>query len=91
MITDAMKSAQTEHTVYFLLTAYVETLGHTDNYGIPETVRRLPICGRSDVRERSRLMRETLYTRGRHDNCAKPVIVEAADVFNTAAKQLETI
>lgn len=41
MITDAMKSAQTEHTVYFLLTAYVETLGHTDNYGIPETVRRV--------------------------------------------------
>ena len=91
MITDAIKSAQTEHVVYFLLTAYVEALGHTNDYGIPETIKRLPIQDRSDVRERSKLMRHTLSGRRRHDRSPKPVVKEAADVFEAAVEQLETI
>ena len=91
MISDAIKSAPTDHVVYFLLTAYVETLGHTDTFGIPETVRRLPIRDKSDVVDRSNVMREALYRRRRHDSSAKPVVAEAADVFKAAAEQLETI
>ncbi len=50
MITDALKQAQTEHVVYFLLTAYVETLAYSGSrYGIPDNVKRLPIDGKTDV------------------------------------------
>ena len=91
MITEALKTAQHEHIVYFLLTAYVETLGYADAYGIPEKVKRLPIVGEKDVRERSRLIQETLSARVGREISSMPVIKEARDVFNTAGERLETI
>lgn len=91
MITEAIKSAQTEHVVYFLLTAYIETLGHTDSSGIPTTVRRLPLRDKNDVRERLRLVRVKLYTRRRDDKRAKPVMEKTAEVLNTAVEQLEVV
>lgn len=84
MITDAIKCVQTEHAVYFLLTAYVETLTFTES--IPETVRRLPIRGREDVRRRAEVLHDVMYA-------PAPVLValkieEAADVFDVAFEQL---
>ena len=43
MLSDAIKLAQTEHVVYFLLAAYVETLDFYDS--IPARAKRLPMAG----------------------------------------------
>jgi hypothetical protein len=86
MITDAIKQAPSEHVVYFLLTAYVETLGYVD-LGIPEDVKRLPISGRPDVHERLGIMRDVLE-RPRGMQTRKAVVEEAVDVFGAASEQL---
>lgn len=88
LINEAIKLAQTEHVVYFLLTAYVETLGHADNYGIPEKVRRLPLDGQSDVQERLGLVRDILDTPACSTPHVRPVIEEVAEVFHAASEQL---
>jgi hypothetical protein len=90
MITDAIKSAQTKHALYFLLTAYVETLAFNAADGIPEKVKRLPISGKTDVRKRSEVMRNVLQEPA-PDKQVVPVIEEAADVFDVAAEQLEKL
>jgi hypothetical protein len=89
MITDAIKQAPSEHVVYFLLTAYVETLGCVD-LGIPEDVKRLPISGKPDVHERLGIMRDVL-NRPRGVNTEKAVVEEAVDVFGAASEQLERL
>jgi hypothetical protein len=86
MITDAIKQAPSEHVVYFLLTAYVETLGYVD-LGIPEDVKRLPISGRPDVHERLGIMRDVLE-KPRGTQTRKAVVEEAVDVFGAASEQL---
>ena len=90
MITDAIKLAPSEHVVYFLLTAYVETLGHIDLYGIPEDVKRLPISGKPDVSERLDIMRDVLHGPP-STTTVKAVIEEAVDVFGAASEQLERL
>ena len=90
MITDAIKLAPSEHVVYFLLTAYVETLGYIDLYGIPEDVKRLPISGKPDVSERLDIMRDVLH-RPQSTMTVKAVIEEAVDVFGAASEQLERL
>ena len=43
MLADAISSATSEHAVYFLVTAYVESLHHFHrSLGIPERVIALP-------------------------------------------------
>jgi hypothetical protein len=90
MLTDAIKLAPSEHVVYFLLTAYVETLGYIDLYGIPEDVKRLPISGKPDVSERLDIMRDVLH-RPQSTMTVKAVIEEAVDVFGAASEQLERL
>jgi hypothetical protein len=90
MITDAIKLAPSEHVVYFLLTAYVETLGYVDLYGIPEDVKRLPISGKPDVSERLDIMRDVLDG-PQSTTTVKAVIEEAVDVFGAASEQLERL
>jgi hypothetical protein len=90
MITDAIKLAPSEHVVYFLLTAYVETLGYVDLYGIPEDVKRLPISGKPDVSERLDIMRDVLDG-PQSTTTVKAVIEEAVDVFGAASEQLEKL
>jgi hypothetical protein len=52
-IVDAINSAASEHAVYFLVTAYIESLQHFHRgLGIPEAVVRLPLSGMDDLEER---------------------------------------
>ena len=52
-IVDAINSAGSEHAVYFLVTAYIESLQHFHRgLGIPEAVVRLPLYGMEDLEER---------------------------------------
>ena len=52
-ILDAINSAASEHAVYFLVTAYIESLQHFHRgLGIPEAVIKLPLSGVDDLEER---------------------------------------
>ena len=52
-IREAIDSAGNEHAVYFLVTAYIESLHHFDrDPGIPARVVKLPVNGLGDLRER---------------------------------------
>jgi hypothetical protein len=53
IIVDAINSAPTEHAVYFLVTAYIESLCHFNcSAGVPGPVLRLPISGPADLASR---------------------------------------
>ena len=53
MIVDAIGSAATQHAVYFLVTAYLESLRHFERAsGVPSGVLQLPIHGSEDVAQR---------------------------------------
>lgn len=61
MIVDAIRSAPSEHAVYFLVTAYMESLRHfEESSGVPEPITRLPIAGRHDLHERLTLLRSSI-------------------------------
>jgi hypothetical protein len=63
MIVDAISSAPTEHAVYFLVTAYMESLRtFEESCGVPEPVTRLPIAGEDDLHRRLDILRSTLAT-----------------------------
>jgi hypothetical protein len=53
MILDAINTATNEHAVYFLLTAYLESLQHFPRgLGLPKSVVKLPIAGIDDLEAR---------------------------------------
>jgi hypothetical protein len=90
-ITEAIRTATTEHVVYFLLTAYVETLDYYDppRSFVPEHVRRLPVTEFSDVSNRLRALRTAIeqYTRSK----IRPLIKEAVEVFTAALQRLRVL
>jgi hypothetical protein len=58
-LADAIDSAASEHAVYFLVTAYVESLHHFHrSLGVPERAIALPIGGLEDLTQRLLLLRE---------------------------------
>jgi hypothetical protein len=53
MILDAISSAKNEHAVYFLVTAYLESLQHFPRgLGLPKSVMKLPVGGIDDLEQR---------------------------------------
>jgi hypothetical protein len=59
MLADAIESAVSEHAVYFLLTAYVESLQHFHtSLRIPQCIIALPLGGLDDLVERVRMLRD---------------------------------
>ena len=57
MIVDAIRSAATQHAVYFLVTAYIESLRHFErSSGVPSEVLDLPLRDHADLTRRSRLL-----------------------------------
>jgi hypothetical protein len=53
MILEAISTATNEHAVYFLVTAYLESLQHFPRgLGLPKSVMKLPIAGIDDLEER---------------------------------------
>ena len=93
MIAQAIKTAQTEHVIYFLLAAYVETLGYYDplRSSLPPHVHRLPIAGTIDVNERLCALRNTLDAKRQDSSGVQGVLREAVDVFDTALQQLRNL
>ncbi|MDB5811897.1 MAG: hypothetical protein JWN94_4019 [Betaproteobacteria bacterium] len=53
LIIDMIRDADTDHEVYFWMTAYIESVKYGDALGLlPERITRLPLAGARDVRER---------------------------------------
>jgi hypothetical protein len=93
MLNDAIRTAQTEHVIYFLLTAYVETLDYYDppRSCLPSCVNRLPIVGNGDVTERLRALRETLDSNVQDSSDVRAILQEALDLFDTAWQRLQAL
>ena len=90
-ITKAIRIADTEHVVYFLLGAYVETLEYYDPLRslLPQQLRRLPMAGISDISER--LLALCALVRQYADPTARLLLKEAVEIFSTALQRLRTL
>jgi hypothetical protein len=50
IIVDALSSASTQYAVYFLVTAYIESLRHFEpSVAVPKALLHLPLSGRDDL------------------------------------------
>lgn len=90
MITDVIVEAKTEHAIYFLLTAYLESVRFGDKFRLlPEHITRLPLDGIVDVRVRFHDLRTEL-DRASGPGCSKAgaLIKEALYVFGTGLDRL---
>ena len=92
-ITDALKQARTHHVVYFLLTAYVESLGWYDppRSSLPARVMRLPVRSVADVVKRLNALRRVLRRRAHEASSVGRVIEEAVEIFSTASQRLMSL
>ena len=63
MIVDAINNAGSEHAVWFLVTAYLESLQHFPaSSGVPFGVVALPVRGLADLRDRIAALRSARAT-----------------------------
>jgi hypothetical protein len=86
-IVDALTSAPSEHAVYFLVTAYIESLRHFERTcGVPQRVIALPIEATGDLRERLDALRHA-----RAHPAEAVVVAEVAAVLGAALARLETL
>ena len=87
-IRDAIQEVNTEHEIFFLLTAYIEALSFCDKLNLlPWQMRELPLAGVADVEARF----DSLRLRGiasDAENGTRHVIEEALTVFSTALRRL---
>ena len=85
MILDAIDTAASEHAVYFLVTAYIESLHHFHrSLGIPESVIKLPVVGVGYLEERLVALRNDSNT---HAEAVVPVS-EVSAVLASAVQRL---
>lgn len=85
MISEAIDTAVSEHTVHFLVTAYLESLHHFhQSLGIPESVVRFPLGDKEDMARRL----AALYSEITVPLEAIVCIVEARMVLRCALERL---
>ncbi len=90
MIADVMRNANTEHEIYFLLTAYVETARSGEHCEhLPPAATGLPLDDSADVRRRFGTLMRALDAASRNlDDCACLALREAVYVYGTALYRL---
>ena len=86
MISDAIRSADSEQTICFLLSEYVETLRLSGN--LPEHLTALPIVGLRDIKSRFDKLLAEMETRIRLPGMSAYEVVEALSVFDIAINRL---
>ena len=89
-IADVIRSANSEHEIYFLLTAYIRTMPFYDKLSrMPEPITRLPLNGIPDVRLRfGKLMVELDTASKQLDDTSCSSIKGAVHVFGTSLDRL---
>src|SRR5258706_16025479 len=90
MIADVIRSAATEHEIYFLLTAYVEAVRFFDKLNdVPEHMASLPLAGVDDVKSRfNKIFAGLDAASKRLDHKACETIREALHIFGAALHRL---
>lgn len=93
LIKDAIREANTEHEIFFLLTAYVEALGYCDKLNLlPWQMRNLPVAGADDVKARVYGLHLRLHgLNPDSDNAIQSAIHEALEILNTALRRLASL
>ncbi len=93
MITDVIREAETEHVIYFLLTAYVRAVRFDDKVkSLPEQATRLPLRDVEDVSERFQMLVTALDAASRQANDkARTIIKEALHIFGTGLSRLKAL
>ena len=93
MITEVIREAETEHEVYFLLTAYVEAVRFGDKLNcLSESMTSLPLTGIDDVSERfDKLIGELDVASRRLDDKTCEVIKEALYIFGAGLNHLRSL
>jgi hypothetical protein len=87
-ILDAIESASTEHAVYFLVTAYIESLRHFERgCGVPQRAIALPVAGFNDLAARLEMLRSSAGI-APHSDVANS---EATAVLAAAVARLTTL
>ena len=85
MILEAINSATNEHAVFFLVTAYIESLHHFHrSLGIPQAVISLPVAGVADLEERLSALRNNI-------NEPAAGVVPVSEVSQVLASALERL
>lgn len=89
-INEALRQADTDHIVFFLLTAYAESLCWYDSAKscVPARVLRLPVAGIKDVIERVKALRRARRVYAYRPSRTRVFLEEATDVFDTASRRL---
>src|SRR5688500_11912585 len=93
VFTDIVRTADTDHEIYFLLTSYMEAVRFNNGaHGVPSEVTRLPLNGKDDVKDRfgKLLIELDLASKGLNDGRCE-LIREALHILGTAWKRLESL
>ena len=91
-IIQAIVRAKTEIIVYFLLSAWLESLVHDGSArAIPRAATRLPVRGARDVRRRLGVVRETLGARSAGSPADLRTLEDAAAALAVACEQLREL
>lgn len=86
MILDAINGASSRHAVYFLVTAYIESLNHYHRgMGIPDPVVKLPVTGVADLEERLECLQQRT---GIPVDAPVPAAAEISAVLASAVNRL---
>ena len=90
MFTDVIRTADSEHEIYFLLTSYIEVVRDSrPPHPMPEHITRLPLNGVTDLRQRfEQLVPELDAASRRLDDKAVALIKQARHAFGTALDRL---
>lgn len=92
MIGDVILEASSEHEIFFLLTAYVESLRYCDKRAtLPEALTRLPLSGLGDVRNKLEGINAEIGRSAGGTAARQAVLSEAADIFATALERLKRL
>lgn len=88
MIVDAVNSAPSQPAVYFLVTAYLESLRHFQRgCGVPQCALDLPIAGAADLHQRLNALQHNFSTPPE----SAVAISELAAVLGSALSRLEEV
>ena len=94
MFADKIRSANNEHEIYFLLTAYIETVRFSDKSHsyVPEAITRLPLNGIGDLRIRfTQLMVELDKASKSLDGDSCTIIKEGMHALGVALNRLTVL
>jgi hypothetical protein len=93
VIADAIREAETEYVVFFLLKAYLDTESRRQALKhLPARITRLPVTDKEDARARYMLLNAEFDAAARRgDDKARPSIKEALAVFGAAVLRLQAL